>query len=68
MGSKNINIIDPKKNRITIGQSDEEIKKFIKMSESKILKIVDAAEQTIKDNYLLDHQVNKMMQIYKDLN
>ena len=46
----------------------EEIKKFIKMSESKILKIVDAAEQTIKDNYLLDHQVNKMMQIYKDPN
>ena len=46
----------------------EEIKKFIKMSESKILKIVDAAEQTIKDNYLLDHQVNKMLQIYKDPN
>jgi len=46
----------------------EEIKKFIKMSESKILKIVDAAEQTIKDNYLLDYQVNKMMQIYKDPN
>ena len=46
----------------------EEIKKFIKMSESKILKIVDTAEQTIKDNYLLDHQVNKMLQIYKDPN
>ena len=35
---------------------------------AEILKIVDAAEQTIKDNYLLDHQVNKMLQIYKDPN